>query len=216
MKLYGGLLSPYVMRVVLAARYKGIDLELETPEGGLKTPAYLALNPIGKMPTLIDGDFVLPESEVIAQYIDDVADGPSLLPGDDKARARARLISRLVDVYMAPHLGALFGGRDPEATCTGLDAINACLGYIEHFRGQDWPHLAGEDYSLADCTLIPMMFFLDALGSQLGTASFISSRPGLAAWWARVKASPSGSAAIDEMSSALQAFITKRASQQAG
>ena len=71
MKLYGGLLSPFVMRVVLTARAKGIELPVEMPEGGIKSDAFLALNPMGKMPCLVDGDFALPESSVIIDYLED-------------------------------------------------------------------------------------------------------------------------------------------------
>jgi len=52
MKLYGGLASPYVARVVLFARLKGIALAPQMPAGGIKTPEYLAKNPMGKMPVL--------------------------------------------------------------------------------------------------------------------------------------------------------------------
>jgi len=49
MKLYGSLASPYVARVVLFSRLKGFDLEPQLPEGGIKSAAYLAMNPMGKI-----------------------------------------------------------------------------------------------------------------------------------------------------------------------
>jgi len=70
MKLYGVQLSPFVMRPLLVARAKGHELTLETPEGGLKTDSFLAMSPMAKMPVLHDGDFCLPESQVIAEYLD--------------------------------------------------------------------------------------------------------------------------------------------------
>ena len=45
MKLYGSLASPYVARVVLVARHKKLELPLEMPADGIKSPAYLAKNP---------------------------------------------------------------------------------------------------------------------------------------------------------------------------
>ena len=65
MLLYGGLASPYVARVVLFARLKGIDLKPVMPEAGIKSPQFLALNPIGRMPVLDVDGAVIPESEVI-------------------------------------------------------------------------------------------------------------------------------------------------------
>ena len=57
MKLYGAIASPYVARVVMLARLKGIDLPLErAPGGGLRSDEYRAFNPIGRMPSLeVDG-----------------------------------------------------------------------------------------------------------------------------------------------------------------
>ena len=102
MKLYGALASPYVARVVLFARLKGLALEPEMPEGGLKSPEYLAKNPMGKMPALevdgdghpgVGGDLRVPRGPV---------PGQRRLPGSPAERARARLISRVHDVYVAP------------------------------------------------------------------------------------------------------------------
>jgi len=72
MKLYGALASPYVARVVLAARHKKLDLPLEIPADGLKSPGYLAMNPFGKMPTLEHGGRHVIESEVICEYLEDL------------------------------------------------------------------------------------------------------------------------------------------------
>ncbi len=74
MKLYGRRLSPYVERVCLQIAYKGLGDEIVlTPIPGedLKSPEYLAISPLGKMPLLEDGDFRLPESAVIAEYIEE-------------------------------------------------------------------------------------------------------------------------------------------------
>ena len=66
MKLYGGKLSPFVMRPLLVSRAKGAEVALDQFEGGIKSDAYLALCPTGKMPLLVDGDLALPESQVNA------------------------------------------------------------------------------------------------------------------------------------------------------
>ena len=52
MKLYGALASPYVARVVMCARLKGIDLPLESAPGGMGSDEYKQINPIGKIPSL--------------------------------------------------------------------------------------------------------------------------------------------------------------------
>ena len=72
-ELYWGSGSPFAWRVMLTLEVKGLNYEsklLEFSKGDHKTPAYLKLNPRGKVPTLKDGDFVLYESLAIMSYID--------------------------------------------------------------------------------------------------------------------------------------------------
>jgi len=72
-ELYWGGGSPFDRRVMPTLEVKGLNYEsklLEFSKGDHKTPAYLKLNPRGKVPTLKDGDFVLYESLAIMSYID--------------------------------------------------------------------------------------------------------------------------------------------------
>jgi len=72
-EFYWGSGSPFAWRVMLTLEVKGLNYEsklLEFSKGDHKTPAYLKLNPRGKVPTLKDGDFVLYESLAIMSYID--------------------------------------------------------------------------------------------------------------------------------------------------
>jgi len=72
MKLYGFSPSPNTWKVRAVAAHLGIPLEFEfvdLTKGGSHTPDYLALNPTGRTPTLVGGDFKLWESTAIMQYI---------------------------------------------------------------------------------------------------------------------------------------------------
>ena len=95
MKLYGAIASPFVARVVMLARLKGIDLPLERAlGGGLRSEEYRAFNPISKMPSLeVDGRCIA-ESEVICEYLEEVYPDPPLLPADPILRAHSRMVSR--------------------------------------------------------------------------------------------------------------------------
>src|SRR5215475_13683611 len=71
--LYWSSGSPFSWRVMLTLEVKGLAYEsklLEFSKGQNKSPAYLRLNPRGKVPTLKDGDFVLYESLAIMSYLD--------------------------------------------------------------------------------------------------------------------------------------------------
>jgi glutathione S-transferase len=72
MKLYGFAPSPNTWKVRAVAAHLGVPLELEMVDllkGGSHTPDYLAINPTGRTPALVDGDFKLWESTAIMQYI---------------------------------------------------------------------------------------------------------------------------------------------------
>ncbi len=72
MKLYTNLFSPNARKVHAVANELGIELETQTVDlrgGEQRTPEYLTLNPNGKVPTLVDGDTVLWESNAIMCYL---------------------------------------------------------------------------------------------------------------------------------------------------
>ena len=89
MKLYGFSPSPNTWKVRALAAHLGIPLDYEfvdLTKGASRTPAYLAINPTGRTPALVDGDLKLWESEAIMQYL--ASQRPnSLWPNDARARA---------------------------------------------------------------------------------------------------------------------------------
>lgn len=212
MKLYGGLASPYVARVVLFARLKGLALEPHPPEGGLKSPAFLAKNPMGKMPVLEVGDTVIAESEVICEYLEDLHPGTGGLPGGPTERAGARLISRIHDVYLSHHVGVLFRNmkpaqRDAAAVASATAEIEKGLGYLEHFVAAT-PFAAGSQPSLADCTLLPSLLIMHrTVVPVFGLADPTAGQGKLGRWWSTVSADPVTGPFLSEYSTAVDAFL---------
>ena len=90
MKLYDAARCPYCARVRMVLAEKGIDYEPVEIDLGNRPDWLYELNPSGKVPVLDDG-FVLPESAVIMEYLDERYREPSLLPDDLAQRAAARL-----------------------------------------------------------------------------------------------------------------------------
>jgi len=158
MKLYGALASPYVARVLLFAKLKGVDMPLEPPPGG--SPAaddYRAFTPIGKIPSLDVDGICIPESETICEYIEDAYPEKSGLPADKIGRAQSRTISRIVDLYLSPVSSILARQvrpekRDPEVVAEQAATLNKVWGYLEHFMG-DGPFAVGSEPTLGDCSL---------------------------------------------------------------
>src|ERR1700687_3089085 len=89
MKLYGFPPSPNTWQIRALAAYLGVPLEFELVDltkGGSRTPAFLAINPTGRTPALVDGDFKLWETLAIMQYV--ASKKPNALwPSDARIRA---------------------------------------------------------------------------------------------------------------------------------
>ncbi len=209
MKLYSANLSPYASRVRLAIYAKGLDVEIGYPPGGgLKSPEYLATNPLGKAPCLeTDTGEGIPESYVILEYLEEVHPEPSLLKGAPEQRARTRLIARIADLYMMGPTQALFGqlnpaSRDPAALEGQLDKLAQGLGWVECYLRDDG-YAAGPDFSLADCVLVPGLIWIPVMAHALGRPSLLSDTPKLTAYTERVKAHPAVARVWAEMEKAI-------------
>ena len=105
MILYYGSGSPYAWRAQLALECKALPYErkvLSFSAGDTRKPEFVALNPRHRVPTLVDGDFVLYESNAIVEYLDDAypGRGAPLFPGDARQRATVRRLMCEVDNYV--------------------------------------------------------------------------------------------------------------------
>src|SRR5215469_9433119 len=114
MKLYGMNLSNFATKSRIVAYEKGANTEILTPPGGMKSPEYLKINPLGKIPTLDADGTIIPESEVINEYLEEKFPSPPLLPRNQEARAKVRLLPRFHDLYRDPPLRALFAQLNPK------------------------------------------------------------------------------------------------------
>ena len=193
MKLYVNLLSPNVRRVRLTAAVLGLALEetrLDFAKGEHKHPDFLALNPNGAVPTLVDGDFVLTESRAIMQYLAAKKPASGLLPGDERARADVTRWQFWDSSHFSPQLGTLafqrilkaaFGMGPPDAAkvdeaLTNFRRFAAVLD--QHLDGRRY--VVGEALTVADLTLASSLMY--ARQSEAPVAEF----PHLQAWFARI------------------------------
>jgi glutathione S-transferase len=177
-RLYDAARCPYCARARIVLAEKGIDYE--TVEVDLDDrPAWIyEKNPSGRVPVLeTDDGFVLPESAVIMEYLEERRPEPALLPAEPAARAVARLWidrfdARLGDTYYAVRRGR----AQPEELAEHLAALDRVLG--------EQPYLAA-GYGLADIAYLPWILRAEAnLGVDLGAFE------GIAAWVERLGCRP--------------------------
>ena len=215
MKLYDSKLSPYANRVRLQLYLKGIDAQLiDVPTGGSHTAEYAKMNPLEKVPTLEDNGFYLPESGVIGEYIEDTRPTPSLRPADAKERARMRVMYNIADQYILNPLFELFDQvnpktRDAKIVDEQLTALSSGLKGLEHFIVSG-KYAMGAQASLADCALVPSLFFAAGIGPMLGQGDILAATPKVKAYWAAVQSDPSVAKVIQEMSAALAEYMSRQ------
>ena len=207
MKLYGSTnkksFNTLKLRVALAdagADYEFVGVDVDKGEN--KTPAFLALNPHGKVPLLVDGDFALPESNAILWYIAETHADAGLVPRHDGSRvafqARAR-VAQFVDfaqttfyaAYVEWWNTALGDARDPAAAIAALAKIHRGLGVLEAALAER-PWVATPTFSIADIANASIVFAFKRRLPDDPLAAFERVR----AWYDRVLARPTFAAAI--------------------
>ena len=198
MKLYTADLSPYSARVRMQIYAKGItDIVFELPEDwGM--PKFRERFPIGRVPILdIDGDLI-PESEVIAEYLEEIYPEPSLLGTTPRETAHIRMLARLGDIYIINNIfmlsrqtGAL-GRRTPalardDAVSDQLAGeVARNLKALDKFIGKNGFASCGR-ITLADCALVPGLFFVENVMPVVGVDSPIPAIANVAAYWAEIQ-----------------------------
>lgn len=195
MKLLNSPLSPFAARVRLAIHAKSLPVEM-VPAGmwlpsGQKSPEYLAVNPIGKVPTLVLADgSALPESDTIVEYLADAFPQAGLRPAHPQDIARGRLLARIFEQYVqAPGWGGLFSqlfapARDESVVDGAVAKIHEGLRHLSHFI-TDRPFAVADTITTADCALIPFFTFQDRLVRHYGKGDLLAEHPRLSAYYAR-------------------------------
>jgi len=89
LKVYGVHGSPFVRKVLIALDIKGIEFEMVKQMPFTPDPEYQKINPLGKIPTLVDGDLTLGDSKVICKYLEEAYPDPALYPQAVNDRAKA-------------------------------------------------------------------------------------------------------------------------------
>ena len=177
--LYDADRCPYCarVRIVLAEKavpYDTVVVDLED------RPAWIyEKNPLGKVPVLEEADFVLPESAVIMEYLEDCYPEPPLWPADPAERAAGRVLVERFDQLSRPYYALRRGDEDARAR---LDAELTALDSLLVGRS----FLTGREFGLADAAYLPWILRAETM---LGVD--LDAHPALADWEERTRDRPS-------------------------
>ena len=186
MKVYGVDFSPFVQRVLLAARLKGHVLPTAPlPGGTFDSPDFAAISPMRRIPVLDDDGWTLAESGAIVDYLDEALDGPSLLPADPRERARARMIERLIENDIAPNprpfmVTRVFAIRSEEPAITDAARAQLDAGFdaLERARTASDVYAVGATPTRVDALLTPVLALWDMIDPLVDSRRQIAARPG--------------------------------------
>jgi glutathione S-transferase len=193
LKLHYHPLSTFARRVRIALIEKGIQAELvevDMMARAHRSPAYLALNPYGRVPTLEEDGFVLYESTAILQYLEETHPTPPLVPADARGRALVAMHVKLCDLQLARQTGTIIFPKrflpkdrwDEKAMAQAKKDIEMHLGVLEpQLQGKQY--LVGDRYSQVEVCYTPFVEFFPLME--------ISPPPAVAAWVARMLERPS-------------------------
>ena len=191
MKLYSGDLSPYSARVRLQIYAKGItDIVLERP-ATFGTPEFRKQFPIGRIPVLdIDGD-MMPESEVIAEYLEEIYPEPSMLGATPRETAHIRTVARVGDIYIMNNMFMLSAQSRAASRNQGIvdllgGQVVRNVKALDKMIGTDGFACSGR-VTMADCALVPGLFMVENVLPAVGVDNPIPANAKVAAYWAAIQ-----------------------------
>jgi glutathione S-transferase len=194
-KLYTFPPSTNSRKVRIALLEKGLEFErinIDLTKREQKNPDYLKIHPFGQIPALDDEGFIVYDSTIINEYLEDEYPYPSLMPRDSEGRARVRLLEDFRDSHFNPFfVHIIHETRKPEGERDGA-RIDAAKAEITHAFDRTEKELQNKDYlvgsfSLADVAFMSNIELLDRFGIPVDAAKY----PKTVAWIARLKARPS-------------------------
>jgi glutathione S-transferase len=186
----------------LALEHKAIPYELKVlsfDNGDTKKPDFVAINPRGQVPTIVDDGFALWESFAILEYLDErFVSGRKLYPGGSQERARIRRLAQEALSYLGPEAidfitEELFwkqgGAPDMERVAKAREKVGRELEYFAgELRGD---FLAGNAPTAADFVLYPYLGYVKRITFRKPETKLTELIPAkLNAWGQRIEALP--------------------------
>ena len=157
----------YSQRVRLVLGEKGVAVDIVDVESGRMPEELLDLNPYNSLPTLLDRDLCLYESQVIMEYLDERFPHPPLLPVYPVARASSRLWIYRIQREWCGYVDTILAGRSKETVITKArkELRESLIATAPVFSER--PYFMNEEFTLVDCCVAPILWRLPVLDIQL-------------------------------------------------
>ena len=166
MTLFSDPMCQYSHRVRIVLAEKGVTVDIEDIDPKSVTEEILEANPYGTLPTLVDRDLALYESNVMMEYLDERFPHPPLLPVYPVARAESRLWIYRIErdwCVLIDQIKASPDGKKADAARKEFrESLVTIAGIFE-----EMPYFMSEEFTLVDCCLAPMLWRLPELGISL-------------------------------------------------
>ena len=208
MKLYSGDLSPFSARVRLQIYAKGItDIPFERPPN-FGMPKFREDHPIGRIPVLdIDGD-MMPESDVIAEYLEEIYPTPSMLGATPRETAHIRILARIGDIYLMNNMFMLSAQSRAATRNQGIvdllgGQVVRNIKALDKMIGKDGFACSGR-LTMADCALVPGLFMVENVLPATGVDNPIPARANVAAYWAAIQTNEHAAKVLVELHRGLE------------
>uniref|UniRef100_A0A7S3AAF6 Glutathione transferase n=2 Tax=Rhodosorus marinus TaxID=101924 RepID=A0A7S3AAF6_9RHOD len=178
--------SNYSARCRYIILKKGLNIKIEEPTNGMKSPEHLAISPFGQVPCfqMENGDSMIESLAIMDYLIDRYSDvEPRFLPATPELRARARMICQVHDFHCGINQGAMYRAMNsPADREAGLEKIRKGLDVIELYCEAS-PFMVGDDLSIADVTVFASSAFYVFMLPRFFGWDFRDGRPKLAQWF---------------------------------
>jgi glutathione S-transferase len=214
MILYSGDLSPYSAKVRMQIYAMGVndDFSFELPVVQFFSGKLKEVSPIGRIPILKTDEGLIPESEVIAEYIDELYPQQSLVGNTPMERANIRVLSRIADTYLMDNIFLALGQmRVPEPNQAIIDLLTAQVvrgvTALEEYLPADGYAAGGGELTRADCSLVPALYMCDRTLPRLGISNPVLGLVKTEAYWGRIQENEHAARVIAEMDRGLKARL---------
>ena len=169
-QFYYGSGSPFSWCVWLVLEHKQIPYEFNLrslQNGELKTPEYLALNPHGKVPTIVDDGFSVWEAAVILEHLEERYPENPIFPSNLKNKTTVRRLAAESTIYLYPALRNLMMctlfNDFPEKVDEALKVLKPELDYFENFLQEQNEYFIG-NISAIDFIIYPVLALVKRIG----------------------------------------------------